>query len=1799
MSYKNPFLNSKLSQSRTANNDQSNKKQNGNTSFAKGFVPQTSPASVSSSFINGRVNNSITSSRNDTSYTRIFRQSHREMSSGVNPSTPNADEVINRINKLQNRYRSLISHQEQEMTALREKHQMERKAQLQKDKMRKVTFEGEIVNLGRLLQQQQQVETEGSNEIGKEKQEQEQVEYEDDESDESDEDEQEEEVAEEEYSDNVKQEESNQSAEDSDIEIISISDSDSEEEDQPESVQSKIEKTDEVNPPYNHVNSTYTKSYQHDDENEHECESEDEDDDEVVDLDMDEYEDEEPEEEEEDEMDEEDEDEGEDEMDEEEDEMDEEDEEEGEDEEDEEDEEDGDDEQERNSAINPYDGLGPNNSNLFAQNLASYAIGAHNTEHENLNQAASFYNPSANLFESNLYQYSPNEQHTGCDSKPASSQELQELIKDPSAGDYDKLNQNFNQTVRKQDELRYQSMHDPYANHGEQLKLRYSEQPAWNLQYRSEYPIQPLHEYDDDDNIGKDVDEEVDEDEDEIEEIGEEDSGTRSESEIEIEETSREQENASDTNKFTTQSQSHHDTGNATGGNNDAEGEALNKVEYTTKPEQPVKFENSEHFQPSTSEIEVKYPVPLFFDQKNETTHNNSNYIDSQEEDYADSEKEEEDEDEDQEANKAEGVYNSHLVSTFPESTSKISRRFHDSNQQSGYMADSEFTDNPTSFKHTFKEDEQEGGEQGGIKLGDKEKVEPLEEMQDGNNFGANFAPLPEAFYAHELNKPLKPRDRDDNHSDASLADESQFESAKSDYYNLPVIKDFISFTQTLPQTTEIKMDESELKQNDSYSDSTSTPQSESELPPAPIFRSITPEEPVTTLKKLKEAEKKYNIKIEAVDDLERSLGISWDENDEEHKTKNETEGKQTEEKQTEGKQTLNFFEILSAHEQIVKPILEPIDSDSNIEQEMESDQDTSLMISENQSSELEDESRVEVEAIPAPELLDVEVNGYDKEDIEGDSDSFDKHDNDVIDVVDESDYDTMTLDSLASDDNQNRDADITMENEDSKVFKPETDDNETTENIESDASTNSDVTIQAFETSQNDSRSLSESIADSNKQDILKSSTPVPIDTSKVCNDDNSSIEKDNKNGIDIDIDNIDDHSMNQVYPTISEDVQKDFGNSKLNEATESEEPNLVTDIEVAETNEDAESAAEEPFNFELENSNLKVLSQSISAPVLDPLSEEENNSSSSCNSSIMSEDSHLDVVNSESKEPEQAAIQTTDESGSDDRMAIDVLNVSEDHTEPPLEMETIQRAESKDSVKPKVEGSASKEEFSNEIDNKIDNEIAVSNQTSASVDEINKNDPKVENALALPESYEQFDKATNDIVEKSFEGIASKYEANFEESELPVEHALPALICEDGLKYAEGKPGEQIESDKQISVEEDKQEEQKQEEQEQEDTNTENMEKDNDLFEEVDQEKLEPSVNDVASKGEVDFKKESKLVKPIYNAFTHVSNISQSTRDYLYHGKNYVASTYQSVGTQYASSKKLMSKMWQSIPSIELQISKETPVVEIEYKRPSRRRRRNRKHAHLLLKKALYNFEAPETQAALQIITQTHLNSDGNDEKKHLKSSDSESSSVENDTKSVKDGSEVALTKPGFEMENIELSSIKQEPKSTRLARKSLPSQSVQKTTNVVGSPSKKTPHARLSTSSGHHNQQQQQHHHRRNLYGLLASDIEPVEPIRRLRNGHVYGLDSQSPAPVSSPASPSLSHQSSRRSSSQQEEQLQVDHPASRTRSKSPLKRTLQELAGPIEQNRHKKRKASDTASPALTSANEEERGRSRER
>ena len=1786
MSYKNPFLNSKLLQSRTANNDQLNKKQNDNTSFAKGFVPQTSPASVSSSFINGRVNNSITSSRNDTSYTRIFRHSHREMSSGVNPSTPNADEVINRINKLQNRYRSLISHQEQEMSALREKHQMERKAQLQKEKMRKVTFEGEIVNLGRLLQQEQQKQkqgdAEGLNEIGKEKQEQ--VEYEDDE---SDEEEQEEEISEEEYLDNVKQEELNQSAEDSDIEIISIGDLDSEEEDQPESVQSKIEKTDEVNPPYNHVNSTYTKSYQHDDEDEDECESEDEDDDEVVDLDIDEYEDEEPEEEEEEE-------EEEDEMDEEEDEMDEEDEEEGEDEEDEkdeEDEEDGDDEQERNTAINPYDGLGPNNSNLFAQNLASYAIGAHNTEHENLNQAASLYNPSANLFESNLYQYNPNEQHTGCNSKPAPSQELQELIKDPSAGDYDKLNQNFNQTVRKQDELRYQLMHDPYANHGEQLSLKYSEQPAWNLQYGSEYLTQPLPEYDDDENISKDVDEdvdeEVDEDEDEIEEMDAEDSDTESESEIEIEETSREQENTSDRNKFTTQSQSHHDTGNATGANNDTEGEALNKVEYTTKPEQPVKFENSEHFQPSSSENEVKYPVPLFFDQKNKTTHNNSNYIDSQEEDYADLEKEEEDQDEDQEANKAEGVYNSHLVSTFPESTSKILRRFHDSNQQSGYMADSEFTDNPTSFKHIFKEDEQEKGEQGGIKLGDKEKVEPLEEMQDGNNFGANFAPLPEAFYAHELSKPLKPRDRDDNHSDASLADESQFESAKSDYYNLPVIKDSIPSTQTLPQTTEIKMDESDLKQNDSYSDSTSPPQSESELPPAPIFRSITPEEPVTTLKKLKEAEKKYNIKIEAVDDLERSLGISWDENDEEHNTKNETEGKQT-----EGKQTLNFFEIQSAHEQIVKPILEPIDSDLNIEQEMELELDTSLMTSENQSSELEVESRVEVEAIPAPELLDVEANGYDKEDIERDSDSFDKHD-DVDDVVDESDYDTMTFDSLTSDDNQNRDADITMENEDSKVFKPETDDNEMTENIESDASTNSDVTIQAFETSQNDSRSLSESIADSNKQDILKSSTPVPIDTSKVCNDDNSSIEKDNKNGIDIDIDNIDDHSMNQVYPTIGEDVQKDFDNSKLNEATESEEPNLVTDIEVAETNEDAETAAEEPFNFELENSNLKVLSQSIPAPVLDPLSEEENNSSSSCNSSIMSEDSHLDVVNSESKEPEQAAIQTTDESGSDDRMAIDVLNVSEDHTELPLEMETIQRAESKDSVKPKVEGLVLEEKFSNEIDNKIDNKIAVSNQTSASVDEINKNDPKVEDALALPESYEQFNKVTNDTVEKSFEGIASKHNANFEDSELPVEHALPALIWEDGLKNGEGKPGNQIEGDKQ--------EEQKQEEQEQEDTNTENMEKDNDIFEEVDQENLEPLVNEVASKDEVDFKKENKLVKPIYNAFTHVSNISQSTRDCLYHGKNYVASTYQSVGTQYASSKKLMSKMWQSIPSIELQISKETPVVEIEYKRPSRRRRRNRKHAHLLLKKALYNFEAPETQAALQIITQTHLNSDGNDKGKHLKSSDSDSSSEEIDTKSVKNGSEVALTKPGFEMENIELLSIKQEPKSTRLARKSLPSQSVQKTTNAVGSPSKKTPHARLSTSTGHHNQQQQQHHHhhRRNLYGLLASDIEPVEPIRRLRNGHVYGLDSQSPAPVSSPASPSLSHQSLRRSSSQQEEQLEVDHPASRTRSKSPLKRTLQELAGPIEQNRHKKRKASGTASPALTSANEEERGRSRER
>lgn len=153
----------------------------------------------------------------------------------------------------------------------------------------------------------------------------------------------------------------------------------------------------------------------------------------------------------------------------------------------------------------------------------------------------------------------------------------------------------------------------------------------------------------------------------------------------------------------------------------------------------------------------------------------------------------------------------------------------------SGYMADSEFTDNKTTKEEPDNTTNDEA---------EYAKVE-------NDDFASEeIAPVPDPFYAHELSeeKMIADKEVDEYISEGSLADESQFESMKDDVNMLP------SDIKTDNPIEELSSDEE---------------------PPLPIFKTIEEEDPEVVLEKLKETEKKYHIKLNAVEDLEREIKSS------------------------------------------------------------------------------------------------------------------------------------------------------------------------------------------------------------------------------------------------------------------------------------------------------------------------------------------------------------------------------------------------------------------------------------------------------------------------------------------------------------------------------------------------------------------------------------------------------------------------------------------------------------------------------------------------------------------------------------------------------------------------------------------------------------------------------------------------------------------------------------------------------------------------------------------------------------
>ncbi|KAI5967614.1 hypothetical protein KGF57_000308 [Candida theae] len=233
--------------------------------------------------------------------------------------------------------------------------------------------------------------------------------------------------------------------------------------------------------------------------------------------------------------------------------------------------------------------------------------------------------------------------------------------------------------------------------------------------------------------------------------------------------------------------------------------------------------------------------------------------LDSQAEGFAD--EEEDNEENDYPRNAPSNAYN--ILKTIKSFGDRSLHNFKEAQTQSGYMADAEYTDNNLP-KHSKDDD------------ADSDAHLSHQDYRPGE-----LAPVPDPFYAQELSEQrMKVNDLDENRSEGSLADESQYESHRSEAHHLKEVQMHTDDSESLQK----KQVASEWMQEKLFEP---VPKSElpcsvqannaknfsDECPPEPIFKSIEEEDdPVVVLQNLKEAEKKYNIKIDAVEELENTI---------------------------------------------------------------------------------------------------------------------------------------------------------------------------------------------------------------------------------------------------------------------------------------------------------------------------------------------------------------------------------------------------------------------------------------------------------------------------------------------------------------------------------------------------------------------------------------------------------------------------------------------------------------------------------------------------------------------------------------------------------------------------------------------------------------------------------------------------------------------------------------------------------------------------------------------------------------
>lgn len=270
---------------------------------------------------------------------------------------------------------------------------------------------------------------------------------------------------------------------------------------------------------------------------------------------------------------------------------------------------------------------------------------------------------------------------------------------------------------------------------------------------------------------------------------------------------------------------------------------------------------------------DASYPkhqsAPISIDKRSVSPHpseleNLVSNFDSQAEGFADEEKEEDDHDDHQ--NAPASTYNTLMAFASRALGDRSLHNFKETHTQSGYMADAEYTDN--NLPKVLKDDD----------------IDSDSYLSNNDFRPGELAPVPDPFYAQELSEQrMKVNDFDENRSEGSLADESQYESHRSDYQqDKDVHVQVDGNTNTQREKKVLKSQDEKVSELGKVSGAANTQVCKyndklqylsDESPPAPIFKSIEEDDdPETVLQNLKEAEKKYNIKIDAVEDLERSI---------------------------------------------------------------------------------------------------------------------------------------------------------------------------------------------------------------------------------------------------------------------------------------------------------------------------------------------------------------------------------------------------------------------------------------------------------------------------------------------------------------------------------------------------------------------------------------------------------------------------------------------------------------------------------------------------------------------------------------------------------------------------------------------------------------------------------------------------------------------------------------------------------------------------------------------------------------